>query len=76
MLLKINPNTFTFKGILYRVKTCSSDSKTLRSIYYPEIFSVVDFGSGLYLDKDINRFHRTIRKHDKHISNFTDPVPN
>ena len=43
----MNPNTFTFKGILYGVKTCSGDAKTFRSIYYSDIFSMADSVSGV-----------------------------
>ena len=46
-LLNINSNTFTFNGVLYRVKTCSWDSKAFRNIYYPEIFWMVNSGSNL-----------------------------
>ena len=41
MLLKMNLNTFSFKEVIYRVETCSLESKTFRSIYFPEIFSMV-----------------------------------
>ena len=46
-LVKMNPSKFTFEDILYRVKTSSWDSKTFRSIYYPEIFSMADSGCNL-----------------------------
>ena len=46
-LLKMNPRTFTFKGILYRVKTYSWYSKTFGSACYPEFFSMDDSGSSL-----------------------------
>ena len=42
-ILKVNPNTYAFNGILYRVKTCSLDSKTFRSIHYLEILSMADW---------------------------------
>ena len=44
---KNEANTFTFKEILYKVKTCSRDSKTFKSIYYTQIFSMSDSGSRL-----------------------------
>ena len=59
--LKFNPNTFTFKGICYRVITCSWDSKTFRSIYYPEIFSITDLDAR-HLNKYSNCFYISIRR--------------
>ena len=46
-LLRMNPYLFTFKGILYRVKTWSCDPKTFRSSYFPETFLMTATGSGL-----------------------------
>ena len=63
----MNPKTFTFKGILYRVKTCSWDFESFTSIYYPEIFSMAGYN---------NWFIEHLEEHDKYILNVTDPVPN
>ena len=66
MLLKMNQNTFTFKGVMYRVKTYSWGSITFKSIYFPEISN--EWLLQVYITIV---FIEHLEEHDKHILNFT-----
>ena len=73
-LLKMNPDTFTFNGILYRFryKTCSWDSKTSRNIHDREILLLSSPWVNIAI---VFIYIEHLEEDDKYILNFTGPVP-